>query len=209
MKWMQTRAARLVLPVAVLAFGIVGTGVTIANAGNTFIAANGRDVLNQRSGYVDGGMMGGFGSRGMMGGQARACSPQDVTGQLVRFRAMDSGRMMGGAMMRLMPGLSTVRAGNVTIELDNVGLSPHELLVYPLAAGARAGERVVLNVDRVSEVGSLGEVEPVCAQPAELDGIAAGNIARVTLTLAAGRYELLCNLPGHYRAGMWATLVVR
>ena len=199
MKWTQTRAARLVLPVAVLAFGIVGTGVTIANAGNTFIAANGRDLTPLRSGYAG----------SMMGGQARACSPQDVTGQLVRFRAMDSGRMMGGAMMRLMPGVVSASAGVVTIELDNLGLSPHELLVYPLAAGARAGERVVLNVDRVSEVGSLGEVEPVCAQPAELDGIAAGNIARVTLTLAAGRYELLCNLPGHYRAGMWATLVVR
>ena len=201
MKWTQTRAARLVLPVTVLMFGIVGAGVSISSAGDGFaVGANGRGMMQGR-GAFGGGMMG--------DGRVQTCAPASVTGRLVRFRAMDSGRMMGGAMMRLMPGVVTARAGVVTIELDNVGFRAHELLVYPLAEGARAGDRAVLNIDRVSEVGSIGEVEPVCAQPADLDGIAAGNIARVTLTLGHGRYEVLCNLPGHYRAGMWATLVVR
>ena len=31
----------------------------------------------------------------------------------------------------------------------------------------------------------------------------------MTLTLAPGRYELICNLPGHYAAGMFTELTVR
>jgi uncharacterized cupredoxin-like copper-binding protein len=30
----------------------------------------------------------------------------------------------------------------------------------------------------------------------------------VTVTLAPGRYELVCNLPGHYVSGMYGELTV-
>jgi hypothetical protein len=35
------------------------------------------------------------------------------------------------------------------------------------------------------------------------------TLSWVTLHLAPGRYELICNLPGHYAAGMFAELDVR
>ena len=40
------------------------------------------------------------------------------------------------------------------------------------------------------------------------DGIAPGAAGWVTLHLDPGRYELICNLPGHYAAGMYAELDV-
>lgn len=235
MKTTKSRAARLVLPVALVAFGLVGAGMTLAYARNfDGFTSNGPGMMNGNGfGLGSGGMMnrngnsGGFapGAGGMMNrngsafgngggmmngsGLTARCTPAAATGQLVRFRAMDSGRMMGGGMMRLLPLTQTAREGTVTLELTNLGTRPHELLVYRLADGQQPGSRTVLGTDRISETGILGEVEPVCTQPADLDGIAAGNIARVTLTLTPGRYEVVCNLPGHYRAGMWATLIVR
>ena len=40
------------------------------------------------------------------------------------------------------------------------------------------------------------------------EGIAPGDASWVTLALKPGRYELVCNLPGHYAAGMYAELDV-
>ena len=37
-------------------------------------------------------------------------------------------------------------------------------------------------------------------------GIRPGSSGWVTLTLAPGHYELVCNLPGHYAAGMHTEL---
>ena len=203
MRSMKSRGPRLFLATTVLAVAIAGAGVTIATAG----------ALNSWGSMMGSRSAGGisWSGRGMMGWNAGAsCSPTAVPGQIVRFRAMDSGRMMGQVrMMRLMPYTQSVRAGDVTIELSNLGSIPHELLVFPLASGAGAGELSLLGTDRVAEDASVGEVEPVCAQPSNIDGVAAGNVARVKLHLQPGRYEVLCNLPGHYRAGMWVTLVVR
>ena len=83
----QSRAARFVLSVSVLVFALVGAGVTVANARN----------------IMPFGQMG----RGMMNGNGAwpqsQCKPTSVKGSLVRFRAVDAGGMMGGAMLRLMP----------------------------------------------------------------------------------------------------------
>ena len=60
---------------------------------------------------------------------------------------------------------------------------------------------------RPHEAGSLGEASRTCAAGGG-DGIAPGASSWVTVTLPAGRYEIVCNLPGHYAAGMYAQLVV-
>ncbi len=60
----------------------------------------------------------------------------------------------------------------------------------------------------MSEAGSLGEASRSCGEGAG-DGIAPGAASWVTLHLAAGRYELICNLPGHYAMGMFTELDVR
>jgi hypothetical protein len=81
----------------------------------------------------------------------------------------------------------------------------HELVVLPLAGGQHAGQRLTGPDGRVDETGSLGEASRTCAEGGG-DGIAPGTAGWTTLTLAAGRYELVCNLPGHYAAGMYTEL---
>jgi uncharacterized cupredoxin-like copper-binding protein len=95
----------------------------------------------------------------------------------------------------------TVPAGQVTLVAANVGIRTHELVILPLAAGAVVGDRVVGADDTVDETGSLGEASRSCGA-GEGAGIVAGSAGWVTLDLRPGRYELVCNLPGHYRAGM-------
>jgi len=60
---------------------------------------------------------------------------------------------------------------------------------------------------KVDEAGSLGEASKSGAQ-GEGEGIAPGALGWVTVTLAPGRYELVCNLPGHYVSGMYGELTV-
>ncbi len=59
----------------------------------------------------------------------------------------------------------------------------------------------------MDEQASLGEASNACSAGSG-DGIAPGASSGVTLTLAPGRYELVCNLPGHYAAGMYAQVTV-
>lgn len=111
-------------------------------------------------------------------------------------------------MMRILLSGDTVPAGTVSLRVANVGSLVHELVVLPLAPGASAGERRVGSDDRVSEAGSLGEASTTCGEGAG-SGIDPGASSWVTLHLPLGHYELVCNLPGHYAAGMYAELVVR
>ena len=163
-----------------------------------------------------------YGERGafrFQGGPGRgfpdtACTPSRGTGTNVTFTAWDMGMggwMMGGSFtgpMGFVPRAATVPAGPVTLTLDNAGSRPHELVVLPLAPGQRAGNRTVGPGDRVDETGALGEVDPVCPPGSGGDGTVPGGVSQVTLTLVAGRYEVVCNLPGHYGSGMFATLTV-
>ena len=61
--------------------------------------------------------------------------------------------------------------------------------------------------NKVDESASLGHVEGSCGAD-EGDGIVPGATGWTTVTLAPGRYELICNIAGHYRAGMYALLEV-
>ena len=52
-----------------------------------------------------------------------------------------------------------------------------------------------------------GEVSASCRADAG-EGITSGSAGWTTLTLPPGRYELVCNLPNHYAAGMYQELTV-
>ena len=60
---------------------------------------------------------------------------------------------------------------------------------------------------KVSEDGSLGEASRSCAAGTG-EGIEPGALGWVTVQLAPGSYELICNLPGHYAMGMYTGLTV-
>ncbi|WP_369386487.1 sulfocyanin-like copper-binding protein [Streptomyces sp. CG1] len=110
-------------------------------------------------------------------------------------------------MMRLTAHPATVPAGTISLRVRNVGALTHEVLVLPLPTGQFVGERLVGPDGRISETGSVGEASRSC-HAGSGHGITAGATGWATLTLHPGRYELLCNLPGHYAAGMYAELDV-
>ncbi len=121
------------------------------------------------------------------------------------------GSMMGGSrgmgVARVLASPVVVPAGTVSLRVVNQGAATHELVVLPLPAGQAAGAWAVGADGQVDETGILGESSRSCGA-GEGDGIAAGTTGWVTLTLEPGRYELACNLPGHYAAGMYAELDV-
>ena len=102
---------------------------------------------------------------------------------------------------------TSVPTGPVTLDVDNIGVLEHEVLVLPLAPGQSVGQRAVGSDGKVDESGSLGEASKTCGSGAG-GGIAAHSSGWVTLTLAPGRYELLCDIPGHYAAGAFTELDV-
>ncbi len=176
------------------------------------------------------GMMGGafaggtdptVAGQGMMGGQSgytysrSTCSaPTSLPGSTVNVVVGDMGmtQMMDGtaplgAHMMLRATPASVPAGQVSLVVSNMGWRTHEVVILPLAAGAAAGQRVPGADGKVDEAGSLGEVSNSCVAGAG-DGITAGAVGWNTVTLAPGRYELVCNLQNHYADGMYQELVV-
>jgi uncharacterized cupredoxin-like copper-binding protein len=111
-------------------------------------------------------------------------------------------------MMRLVTDRASVPHGTVSFVATATGSLDHELVVLPLRAGQAAGTRAIGADGTVDESTSLGEASKSCGA-GEGDGIAPGASGWLTLTLAPGRYELVCNVAGHYAAGMWTVLVVR
>lgn len=135
-------------------------------------------------------------------------SPSNLPGTTVNVTLANMGRgMMGGGMMRIFVDRPQVPAGQVSFRVANAGSLVHELVVLALPAGQQVGERNIGSDNRIDEIGSLGEASRTCGSGAG-DGIDPGAIGWVTLSLAQGNYELVCNLPGHYAAGMYTELTV-
>ena len=146
-----------------------------------------------------------------------ACTAPPLPGTVVDVRLINmggpmmrgGGSMMGGTMMggtmRVVADRASVPAGTVSLRVANVGSLVHELVVLPL--DGRVGDRPAGADGRIAETGSVGEASRSCGAGSG-DGIAPGALGWVTLQLPAGDYELVCNLPGHYAAGMYTALHV-
>ena len=89
-----------------------------------------------------------------------------------------------------------VAAGKTTFIVANKGSILHEMVVVPSTGGAAALRQPD---GTASEEGSLGEVADV----------EAGGGGQLTVTLPAGKYVLLCNLPGHFANRMYANFVAK
>ncbi len=127
-------------------------------------------------------------------------------------QGMHGGPMMGGSgmgmgMMSLTASPAAVPAGQVSLRAINRGTLAHEVVVVPLSTGVSTGQRPVGADNEVDETGSLGEAAKTCSS-GDGEGIAPGAMGWATLTLPPGRYELLCNIAGHYRSGMYTELDV-
>jgi len=105
---------------------------------------------------------------------------------------MGSG-MMGG-MMSIRVDQSTVKAGKVTFDVTNWSRSAlHEMIIIavdnPTAALPYDYSQARIPEDQVKMLGEVSDLQPSGSKSLEVE-------------LAAGSYLLICNLPGHYAAGM-------
>jgi uncharacterized cupredoxin-like copper-binding protein len=97
---------------------------------------------------------------------------------------------------------TTAAVGNVQFNATNQGVIAHEVVVLKTDLATDALPRRA-GIDRVDEAASgevIGEIEDTELGP--------GHSANAIMDLAAGRYILLCNLEGHYTAGMYTVFTV-
>jgi uncharacterized cupredoxin-like copper-binding protein len=93
----------------------------------------------------------------------------------------------------------TTSAGTVTFMVRNRGPVAHELIVVRRGASPLPLRADDTTVDEEA-------LDPVTAGALEPDGT---GLRALRVRLAPGRYELMCNMSGHYLGGMHAELVVR
>jgi uncharacterized cupredoxin-like copper-binding protein len=95
----------------------------------------------------------------------------------------------------------TAPAGPVTFHIKNGGTTLHEFVVVrtDLSAGKLPVASSAPEVDEDSE--DLTSVD-------EVENIAAGSTADLKVDLSAGHYVVICNVPGHYSAGMHTDFTV-
>ena len=153
---------------------------------------------------MGGHMMGsGYGhGRGMMGrgGPGPGMMGPDNYGMRGRGGYGPGFGMMGHGMMFIRTDHESVKAGKIQFDVANLSKSElHEMAVIAVDS-LDATLPYDYNTWRVIEkevkmVGETGEMAPDATK-------------KVEFTLAAGSYLLICNLPGHYAAGMFVPLTV-
>ena len=101
------------------------------------------------------------------------------------------------------PKAASAVAGSVTITAPNEGEIVHELVLAKTDADPAKlpttsnGEVDEAKLEASGEVaGEIADVEP-------------GDTKQGTFKLTAGRYVMFCNVPGHYKQGMYGTLTVK
>lgn len=119
---------------------------------------------------------------------------------LVNVKLQDPSSNPPAASMQMALDQSTVPAGKVTFHAVNLSKNAvHELLVVRTdGSGAslpydESKSEVVEK--RIRHLGEIADLKP-------------GSSGSMTLALKPGAYELICNQPGHYKAGMAAALTV-
>jgi uncharacterized cupredoxin-like copper-binding protein len=92
---------------------------------------------------------------------------------------------------------ASIHAGMVRLRIHNLGPDTHELLIARAPTG-----RLPLRGDGLT-------VDEEAVHSSVLEGQERGKTGDLRVRLAPGRYVLLCNMAGHYLAGMRRTILVR
>jgi hypothetical protein len=92
-----------------------------------------------------------------------------------------------------------VSRGEVGFTLHNRGPDTHELIIVRTRSS-----RLPLRPDGLT----VNEEKLEHATVGVIDDVEPDTVRHVRLRLAPGRYELICNMSGHYRGGMRHVLVV-
>jgi len=106
----------------------------------------------------------------------------------------------GGSDMAIKLDQSTVKAGKVTFDVTNEAMGEDHEMVLVRLKDKNQTIPVIKDKHRVDEskLKSMGEVADL--KP--------GDHGTLTATLKPGAYELMCNVKGHYEAGMHTVLTV-
>jgi uncharacterized cupredoxin-like copper-binding protein len=86
---------------------------------------------------------------------------------------------------------SSASAGSVTFNIKNAGTIAHEFIVVKTdtSAASLPTKDSAANLEGMTVAGQEKSIDP-------------GKSATLTVDLQPGHYVLLCNVPGHYPAGM-------
>jgi uncharacterized cupredoxin-like copper-binding protein len=94
---------------------------------------------------------------------------------------------------------STVNAGTVVFDVKNAGTIIHEFVIIKTDVAPDKLPPSTGEPGQMLEDGSVGEIEDV----------EVGASKPLSLKLEPGKYVLICNLAGHYAAGMHVGFVVK
>jgi uncharacterized cupredoxin-like copper-binding protein len=106
----------------------------------------------------------------------------------------------GGSAMAIKLDQPNVKAGKVTFDVSNEAMSEdHEMILIRLKDKNQTlpflKDKHRIDESKVKSLGEVADLKP-------------GDHGSFTATLKPGAYELLCNVKGHYEAGMRAVLTV-
>lgn len=113
----------------------------------------------------------------------------------------NDGNFIGGTLQEWKVSVSpnTATAGEVKFTVSNKGTIGHEFLVVKTDI---LDGKITLDGDHFAEPSPGLEVID------EIGEFKQGTTELLVLTLEPGNYQLVCNLPGHYAAGMHTSFVV-
>ena len=93
---------------------------------------------------------------------------------------------------------SSIPPGSVRFDVSNDGKIEHEFVVI----------KTNLAPDKLPVKGGEAN-EDVGPSPGEIPSVKTGKKKQLDVTLKPGKYVLICNLPGHYKAGQSTGLSVK
>ena len=111
-----------------------------------------------------------------------------------------AGMDMSKATMGVKATPATAPAGIVSFEVTNTSKDTiHEMIVMYLADPSQALPYIAgdskVDEDKAGDKGEVSELDP-------------GKSGTLTVALKPGKYLLICNVAGHFMAGMWTTFEV-
>lgn len=100
------------------------------------------------------------------------------------------------------PNNAAADAGRTQISTTNEGAVEHEMVLF----------RTNMNPAKLptEKNGSVDEekLDEIAEEAGEIPDVEAGDSKSESFDLKPGRYVMFCNLPGHYKAGMYGTITV-
>jgi uncharacterized cupredoxin-like copper-binding protein len=101
---------------------------------------------------------------------------------------------------KVVPAETTAAAGELTFNVTNEAEQKHEFVIFKTDLDPAS---LPLDTD-----GNVDEEGEGVTHIDEIGGIDGGASSSLTVTLDAGSYVFICNLPGHYQQGMHEAFTV-